>query len=80
MNLVFDNWEFIPPTEGHICQLHKALLGFSKKDERHRGEYKKDREQCGGDAGWARRWGAVFESLDASLRRRTRWEKLDEVG
>jgi Fic family protein len=41
MNLVFDNWEFIPPTEGHICQLHKVLLGFSKKDERHRGEYKK---------------------------------------
>lgn len=41
MNLVFESWESIPPSERHICQLHKILLGFSGKDERHRGEYKK---------------------------------------
>lgn len=41
MELVFDSWSEITPTENHIKQLHGVLLGFSDKDERHRGEYKK---------------------------------------
>ena len=41
MNTVFDNYSVIPLTENYIKQLHKILLQFVSKDERHRGEYKK---------------------------------------
>lgn len=41
METIFENWEVIPFTENHIKQLHKILLKYSTKDERHRGEYKK---------------------------------------
>jgi len=41
MELVFRAFEDIPITENHLRQLHRDLLGYSQKDERHRGEYKK---------------------------------------
>ena len=41
MEVIFLNWETIPFTENYIKQLHKILLKYSDKDERHRGEYKK---------------------------------------
>ncbi len=41
MRLVFESFEQIPLTENHIKQLHRVLLQYSSKDERHRGEYKK---------------------------------------
>ena len=41
MELVFTSWQHIPLTESYIRQLHRDLLKFSQKDERHRGEYKK---------------------------------------
>jgi phosphopantetheinyl transferase (holo-ACP synthase) len=34
-------WQHIPINENHIKQLHRDLLRYSDKDERHRGEYKK---------------------------------------
>ena len=37
---VFQSWEYITLTENHIRQLHRDLLRYSDKDERHRGEYK----------------------------------------
>lgn len=40
METVFSRWDAIPPTENHIKQLHRDLLRYSTKDERHRGEYK----------------------------------------
>ncbi|MCP5197420.1 MAG: Fic family protein [Gammaproteobacteria bacterium] len=40
METVFQAWEDIPVTENHIRQLHRDLLRYSVKDERHRGEYK----------------------------------------
>lgn len=40
METVFQEWSAIPVTENHIKQLHRDLLRHSKKDERHRGEYK----------------------------------------
>jgi len=40
METVFANWRDIPLTENHIKQLHRDLLQYSSKDERHRGEYK----------------------------------------
>ncbi len=41
METVFSNHAAIPITENHIKQLHAILLKYSKKDARHRGEYKK---------------------------------------
>ena len=40
MDLVFQAFEDLRPTENHICQLHQLLLKHSEKDERHRGQYK----------------------------------------
>ena len=37
---VFRAWTDIPVTENHIKQLHRDLLRYSEKDERHRGDYK----------------------------------------
>lgn len=37
---VFRAWSDIPVTENHIKQLHRDLLRYSEKDERHRGDYK----------------------------------------
>jgi len=40
MDLIFSSWDEIPFTENYIKQLHQELLGFSAKDEWHRGQYK----------------------------------------
>jgi len=40
MDLVFSSWPEITLTENHIKQLHRDLLIYSEKDERHRGSYK----------------------------------------
>ena len=40
MEMVFQSWNDITITENHIKQLHRDLLVYSQKDERHRGEYK----------------------------------------
>lgn len=40
MEMIFSNWQEIPISENHIKQLHRDLLQFSNKDERHRGAYK----------------------------------------
>ena len=40
MDLVFSSWQDIPFTENHVKQLHQQLLRYSKKDTRHRGNYK----------------------------------------
>ena len=41
MSMIFESFENIEITENNIKQLHKVLLQYSSKDERHRGEYKK---------------------------------------
>jgi Fic family protein len=40
VDLVFDSCRELTFTENHIQQLHGVLLGYSEKDERHRGHYK----------------------------------------
>lgn len=40
MEAIFAAWETITVTENHIRQLHRDLLKYSHKDERHRGSYK----------------------------------------
>jgi Fic family protein len=40
MGTIFEHWAEIPINENHIRQLHRDLLVYSPKDERHRGAYK----------------------------------------
>jgi Fic family protein len=40
LELIFDSYANIPLSENHIKQLHRLLLKYSDKDERHRGSYK----------------------------------------
>lgn len=40
METIHASWEQMPVTEGIILQLHRDLLRYSSKDERHRGEWK----------------------------------------
>lgn len=40
METIFAAWDDIRVTENHIRQLHRDLLRYSHKDERHRGSYK----------------------------------------
>ena len=41
METLFASFDAIDLTENHVTQLHRDLLAFSEKDERHRGAYKK---------------------------------------
>ena len=41
LKLILDNYDTIDLTENYIRQLHSILLKESKKDKRHRGDYKK---------------------------------------
>ena len=38
---IFASWSVLPLNENHVRQLHRDLLRYSTKDERHRGDYKK---------------------------------------
>ena len=40
METIFGAYDAVSLTEGHIRQLHRDLLAYSGKDERHRGSYK----------------------------------------
>lgn len=40
METIFAHWADIALTQNHIKQLHRDLLQYSSKDERHRGDYK----------------------------------------
>jgi len=62
MELIFESWREIAPTENHIKQLHGVLLGFSDKDEHHRGEYKKLSNSVEAFDPEGRSIGVVFET------------------
>jgi Fic family protein len=60
--LVFKSFDAITLTENHVKQLHRDLLKYSQRDERHRGEYKtlrNDVEAFGPDG---KKLGVVFET------------------
>ena len=62
VEMVFASHEYIDLTENHVLQLHRDLLQFSSKDERHRGAYKalpNHVEAFGPDGGSL---GVVFET------------------
>ncbi|MCP5275139.1 MAG: Fic family protein [Burkholderiales bacterium] len=62
METVFQAWQDIPVTENHIKQLHRDLLRYSEKDERHRGEYKTVRNDVGAFDADGKMIGVVFET------------------
>lgn len=59
---VFQSWEDIPLTENHIKQLHRDLLRYSTKDERHRGNYKTVRNDVGAFDAAGKMMGIIFET------------------
>src|SRR6202167_1442250 len=62
METVFRAWSDIPVTENYMKQLHRDLLQFSDKDERHRGEYKTLRNDVGAFDAEGKIIGIVFET------------------
>lgn len=62
MDLVFRSWKDIPFTENHIRQLHRDLLSFSEKDERHRGTYKTSNNSIVAFDADGKQVGVVFET------------------
>lgn len=62
MDLVFQNWHHIPLTENHIKQLHRDLLKYSVKDDRHRGNYKTARNNVEAFGPSGKSLGIVFKT------------------
>lgn len=62
METVFRSWSEIPITENLIKQLHRDLLAYSDKDERHRGDYKTLRNDVGAFDADGKMIGIVFET------------------
>ena len=62
MEQVFQSWEYIPLTENHVRQLHRDLLRYSDKDERHRGSYKYSSNSVAAFDENGQQIGIVFET------------------
>lgn len=62
MEIIFQAWPDIPVNENHVRQLHRDLLQYSEKDERHRGEYKKQANNVGAFDADGKMIGIVFET------------------
>ena len=62
MELVFSSWQHITLTENHVEQLHRDLLQFSTKDERHRGHYKTTSNHVGAFDEYGNQVAVVFET------------------
>lgn len=62
METIFAQWEDIALTENHIKQLHRDLLQYSSKDERHRGEYKLHNNHVEAFGPGGESLGIVFET------------------
>lgn len=62
MNTVRSHADAIDLTENHICQLHRDLLTYSGKDERHRGHYKTNSNSVSAFDADGNEMGIVFET------------------
>lgn len=62
METVFASWDNITVTENHIRQLHRDLLKYSHKDERHRGSYKTSPNSVAAFDETGAQIGIVFET------------------
>src|SRR5574344_487839 len=59
---IFEDWEVIPLSENYIKQLHKILLEYSSKDEKHKGKYKKISNAVAAYDNKGQELGVVFET------------------
>jgi len=83
MDLIFESWDAIPISENHIRQLHRVLLQYSSKDERHRGDYKKTPNNIAAFDAEGKQIGIVFETATPfdtpfEMEKLIRW--LDDAG
>ncbi len=62
MELVFSSWPHIAFTEKHVQQLHRDLLQYSTKDERHRGQYKSTSNHVGAFDEYGNQVAVIFET------------------
>lgn len=62
MNTVYSHADAIDLTENHIRQLHRDLLAYSDKDERHRGNYKTNPNHVSAFDADGNEIGVVFET------------------
>jgi Fic family protein len=62
MDIIFDNYNQIQLTDNYIKQLHKILLQYTEKDERHRREYKKLPNAVAAYDADGKKIGIVFET------------------
>lgn len=62
MEQIFQSWEYIPLSENHVRQLHRDLLRYSDKDERHRGSYKYSSNSVAAFDENGQQIGIVFET------------------
>jgi len=62
METLFGSWEQITVTENHIKQLHRDLLRYSEKDDRHRGTYKTTANSITAFDADGKALGVVFET------------------
>jgi len=67
LNNVFDSWKHIKFNESTIKHFHKELLKYAEKDEKHRGDYKKQENKVHmiNEAGES--VGALFDTTPAYL-------------
>ena len=62
IQLVFQSWESIRINENHMKQLHRDLLRYSKKDEYHRGKYKKSSNEVAMFDTTGKQIGVIFKT------------------
>ncbi len=62
METIFSNHKHIMLTENHIQQLHRDLLIYSTKDERHRGAYKTNSNHVSAFDAEGKEIGVVFQT------------------
>lgn len=62
LNMIFESYPDIAPTENHIRQLHRDLLKFSTKDDWHRGNYKRSANHIEAFDQQGQSLGIVFET------------------
>ena len=80
METVFASWADIPPTENHIRQLHRDLLRYSDKDERHRGGYKTASNSVAAFDADGKQVGVVFETASPFETPRLMADLVDWLG
>ena len=62
METIFASWQEIALTENHIRQLHRDLLQYAGKDDRHRGVYKTQNNHVEAFGADGKSLGVVFET------------------